>query len=62
MRKRKVVKYKRVYVVTVEGQSDTSMPDEVPFGLQLADSTIKAVGQALDGQFKHRSVTVREMV
>lgn len=57
-RKRKVVKYNRVYTIRVKGQTDTTMPEDLPFGLKTIDDVLTAMVGFLDGEMKNRSVTI----
>lgn len=55
---RKVIKYKRQYLITIEGQTDTNMPDDKPFGLETAEHILTSIVTGLDRQWKSRSVTM----
>ena len=61
MRRRKVVKYKKQFLITVEGKTDTVEPNEPPFGLETFETMIREIVKVSDEHFKHRSVTIKEI-
>lgn len=58
---RKVVKYRKVYKVVIEGKADTTSPNEEPFALRFSRDTLLGVVAALDTQRKWNSVKVTEI-
>lgn len=58
---RKVVKYKREYLITIEGKTDTNLPNDPPLGLTTAENMITNVVYVLDDHFKSRSVTIEKI-
>lgn len=58
---RKVVKYHKRFVIEVKGQTDTVLPDEVPFALRSVEDLMQIMVNSLDVQYKHRSVTIKEL-
>lgn len=57
----KVVKYKKVFEIVVEGSSDMVNPESTPLGLENAERILRDVTDALDGMFVSRSVTIKEI-
>jgi len=57
----KIVKYKKVYKITVEGKTDTAHPEDTPLGLETARNTLYLTVGILDSKYKHRNVTIKEI-
>lgn len=57
----KIVKYKRVYKITIEGKTDTVLPNEMPLSLKTAVGLLSDVVDVLDGEYKWRNVTIKEI-
>lgn len=57
----KVVKYRKVFKVIIEGTTDTAYPDEPLFQLETAVVPLKAIVKMLDDKYVTRSVTMKEV-
>ena len=57
----KIVHYKRVYKVTIEGKTDTAIPDEVPMSLKTSVTLLYRLVSMLDDAYKWRSVKIKEV-
>ena len=61
MSDRKVIKFKKRYLITVEGKSDTVHPDNTPVQLKVIDKIFKTAVDATNGYWKLTSVDIKEL-
>lgn len=57
----KIIKYKRHYKITIEGQTDTKNPEDEPMYLNIFGKTIEQMVEYLDAQTLWNTVTVKEV-
>lgn len=61
--KRRVIKYKKQYLITVEGKTETrsDLTDEMPFPLAQVEMMLNIIVQSCDDYYKSRNVTIEEV-
>ena len=61
MKRRKLVKYEKNYLITIKGQTDTTYRDDKPFGLETSEKYLKMIVEVMDNSFKNRTVELKEL-
>jgi hypothetical protein len=57
----KIVKYKKHYKITIEGKTDTALPEEEPFYLSLFRKTLFSMVEMMNSRTKWNNVTIKEV-
>lgn len=57
----KIVNYRKVFKIVVEGKTDTAHPEDTPLGLEQAMNVLYITVGMLDSKYKYRDVTIKEI-
>ena len=57
----KIVKYKKVYKVILEGKSDTVITDSLPTQLVVNERVLRGTVDMLNRQYKWHNATIKEI-
>ena len=58
---RKIIKFKKQYLITVEGKSDTVHPDNTPAQLKVIDKLFKTAVDVSNDYWKLTLVSIKEL-